>query len=75
MTWGMKKAAATTGVEKEYLSVEEAAALVNICRQVIYDMVKRKDLKAARFGTKKIIRIRRADLMSLFDGGASVSVG
>ncbi len=49
--------------EKEY-SPAEAAELLNVTRQTIYNWINRGELKATRYG-KRIIRITESELESI----------
>lgn len=49
------------------VSVAEAAKALRTSTKCVYEMVARGDINAARIGKKGLIRIRRDDLLHLFD--------
>ena len=50
---------------KDFLSVNEAALLLNCTRRVVYYLIETKKLKATNLGTR-VTRIKRTNLDSLF---------
>ena len=50
---------------KDFLSVNEAALLLNCTRRVVYYLIETKKLKATNLGTR-VTRIKRSNLDSLF---------
>lgn len=50
------------------LTVSEAAAALRVGKRVIYECVRRKEIKAAHIGPKRIIRIRREEIDRLLSG-------
>ena len=50
------------------LTVDEAAAVLRVCRKVIYEGVQRGEIKAARMGTKGVIRIKREVILAMLAG-------
>lgn len=59
----------TTSVEElpQFLSVEETAIYLAISKALVYEMVKRGDLRGVRFG--RLLRIPRTALRALIEGG------
>ncbi len=53
----------------DVLTVEETAAVLRVCKKVVYEDVERGTIKAARIGPKRIIRIRRETVLALLAGG------
>jgi excisionase family DNA binding protein len=51
---------------KEYLTVQEAAKLLNSSNRMIYSLIKQGNIKAVNLAERKTL-IRRSDIDKLFD--------
>ena len=47
----------------ELLSVDEVAAVTNVGRNAIYDLIKRGEIKAVKFG--RLLRVPKASLLDV----------
>lgn len=50
------------------LTVEEAAAVLRVCKKTLYESVQRGDIKAARLGKKGVLRFKREVILGLLGG-------
>ena len=51
--------------DKEFLSVNDVALLLNCTNRIVYHLIKTEKLKATNLGTR-VTRIKRANLDKLF---------
>lgn len=60
-------------MDEQLLTAREAAEILKVKKNTVYDMIKRGDLRAAKLG--KQLRIRREDLLSYIEHGSQKSEG